>query len=46
MPFDPTLPINDTVIDADELRGQFNGLNERIDGIPAGPRGRNRHRGS
>lgn len=39
MPFDPTLPINDTVIDADELREQFNGLKELIDAVPAGPAG-------
>lgn len=39
MPFDPTLPINDTVIDADELREQFTGLKALIDAVPAGPAG-------
>ena len=39
MPFDPTLPINNTVIDADELRAQFNGLKTLIDAVPAGPAG-------
>jgi hypothetical protein len=39
MPFDPTLPINNTVIDADELRAQFNGLKDLIDAVPAGPAG-------
>ena len=39
MSFDPTLPINNTVIDADELRGQFNGLKTLIDAVPAGPAG-------
>ena len=39
MPYDPTFPINDTVIDADELREQFNGLKEMIDAVPAGPAG-------
>ena len=39
MPFDPTLPINNTMIDAEELRGQFNGLKALIDAVPAGPAG-------
>ncbi|MEQ1861732.1 MAG: hypothetical protein ABMA13_17575 [Chthoniobacteraceae bacterium] len=46
MPYDPTLPINGEIADADEMRAQFNGLderitgtNERIDNIPAGPQG-------
>jgi hypothetical protein len=34
MPFDPTLPANGTDIISAELRGQFNGLNDKIDAIP------------
>jgi hypothetical protein len=43
MPFDPSLPLDNSTIEADELRNQFNGLNDdlgaRIDAIPAGPPG-------
>jgi len=46
MPYDPNIPINGDIVDADELRGQFAALHEenaatnaRIDGIPAGPTG-------
>lgn len=39
MPFDPNLPVNGAAVLAAELRGQFNGLNDRIDAIPAGPPG-------
>jgi hypothetical protein len=46
MPYDPTIPINGEIVDADELREQFAALydetvaaNERIDAIPAGPPG-------
>jgi hypothetical protein len=31
MPFDPALPVINTLIDANELRAQFNGLKELID---------------
>jgi hypothetical protein len=47
MPYDPDIPINGDIVDADELRGQFAALyeetvaaNERIDTIPAGRPGR------
>jgi hypothetical protein len=39
MAFDPTLPGNLSVIDAEELRNQFNGLKALIDAVPAGPQG-------
>ena len=39
MPYDPTLPVNGDIIDADELRGQFAGLKELIDAVPEGPQG-------
>jgi len=46
MPYDPTLPLPGAIVDADELRAQFTGLdvkvtatNARIDAIPAGPPG-------
>lgn len=39
MPYDPTRPMNDTVVDADELRAQFHGLKELVDAVPAGPQG-------
>jgi hypothetical protein len=31
MPFDPALPVINNLIDANELRAQFNGLKELID---------------
>jgi hypothetical protein len=34
MAFNPSLPVNGSTIYAAELRGQFNGLNDKIDGIP------------
>ncbi len=43
MPFDPTRPLPQTEIDANELRDQFNGLRSEttalIAAIPAGPQG-------
>ncbi|MEQ1861735.1 MAG: hypothetical protein ABMA13_17590 [Chthoniobacteraceae bacterium] len=32
MPYDPTHPINGGIADADEIRAQFNSLDERITG--------------
>ena len=40
MSFDPTKPVNDTSMDADEMRAQLNGLKALIDNVPAGPPGR------
>jgi hypothetical protein len=37
--FDPSLPANGSLIRAAELRGQFNGLKEIIDALPAGEPG-------
>ena len=31
MPFDPTLPVNNSLISSSELRNQLNGLNELIE---------------
>lgn len=39
MPFNPLLPIDDSVIEAPELRGQFIGLFDLIQTIPVGPQG-------
>ena len=39
MPYDPSLPVNNTKVRASELRGQFNGLKDLIDAVPAGPPG-------
>jgi hypothetical protein len=46
MPYDPNIPTNGEIVDADELREQFAALHEentatnaRIDEIPAGPPG-------
>lgn len=39
MPFNPNLPIENTLGDAAEMRAQFNGLKDLIDAIPAGPPG-------
>ncbi len=39
MPFNPNLPIDDTLCDAAQMRGQLNGLNDKINHIPAGPPG-------
>jgi len=36
MPFDPNLPRPNTPLDADEMRGQLNGLKTLIDAVPAG----------
>jgi hypothetical protein len=33
MPFDPTLPVNNSLISSSELRNQFTGLNELIDNV-------------
>ena len=41
MPYDPTLPQAGTEIDAVQMRGQLNGLQELIDAVPAGPPGEN-----
>ena len=35
MPYNPTEPQNGEAVDADFLRGQFNGLKELIDALPA-----------
>jgi hypothetical protein len=39
MAFNPLLPIDDSVIEAPELRGQFTGLFDLIQTIPVGPVG-------
>ena len=39
MPYDPSLPVNGSVITAAELRGQFQGLHDEIAAIPVGPQG-------
>ena len=39
MPFDSTRPPDHATIEADELRNQFNALNDKIDAVPAGPPG-------
>ena len=39
MPFDPARPHDHATIEADELRNQFNGLDDKIADIPAGPPG-------
>jgi hypothetical protein len=33
MPFDPTLPVNNSLISSSELRNQFNGLNQFISNV-------------
>jgi hypothetical protein len=33
MPFDPSLPVNNSLISSSELRNQLNGLNELIDNV-------------
>src|SRR4051812_14413522 len=35
MPFNPTLPVDASLIEADELRNQFNGLKALIDALAA-----------
>lgn len=39
MAFNPILPIDGSLIAAEELRNQFNGLKDLIDAVPAGPTG-------
>jgi hypothetical protein len=39
MPFNASLPVNNASVTATELRGQFNGLFDLIQTIPAGPAG-------
>ena len=39
MAFDSSKPVDGTRIVAAELRSQFNGLNDKIDAVPAGPPG-------
>lgn len=39
MAFDPEKPINDSLVKAEELRANFNGLRDLIDTIPVGPQG-------
>ncbi len=39
MPFDPTYPPTNALIESAPLRAQFNGLKDLIDAIPAGPPG-------
>ena len=39
MPYDPTLPLENTDIDAAEMRSQLQGLRDLIDTIPVGPQG-------
>ncbi len=39
MPYDPSLPQENTPVDAAQMRGQLNGLKELIDAVPAGPPG-------
>jgi hypothetical protein len=33
MPYDPSLPVNNSLISSSELRNQFTGLNELIDNV-------------
>ena len=33
MPFDPTLPVNNSLISSSELRNQLNGLNDLINNV-------------
>ena len=39
MPFDPSLPVAGTEIDAVQMRAQLIGLKDLIDALPAGPPG-------
>ncbi|MEI7733684.1 MAG: hypothetical protein WCO56_29230 [Verrucomicrobiota bacterium] len=39
MSFDPNKPVEGSLLSAEELRRQFNGLKSEIDAIPAGPPG-------
>jgi hypothetical protein len=39
MPFDPNLPIDDSLLDAGQMRDQFTGLQTMIQNVPAGPPG-------
>jgi hypothetical protein len=39
MGYDPSLPVNGSLISAPELRSQFQGLHDLITAIPAGPEG-------
>ena len=39
MSFNPLLPLDGSLMEADEMRSQFNGLDALIQAIPAGPQG-------
>ena len=39
MPYNPALPADHSPLVSAEMRGQLNGLNDRINAIPAGPQG-------
>ena len=39
MSFDPNKPVDGSLLSAEELRQQFNGLKSEIDAVPAGPPG-------
>jgi hypothetical protein len=39
MPFNPNLPLDDSLMVAGQMRSQFNGLKTLIDNVPAGPPG-------
>jgi hypothetical protein len=39
MPFNPNLPLDDSLMVAGEMRSQFTGLKTLIDNVPAGPPG-------
>jgi hypothetical protein len=39
MPFNPNLPLDDSLLDAGEMRSQFTGLQTMIQNVPAGPPG-------
>ncbi len=39
MPFNPSLPLDDSLMIAGEMRSQFSGLKSLIDQVPAGPPG-------
>lgn len=39
MPFNPNLPLDDSLLIAGEMRSQFTGLKTLIDNVPAGPPG-------
>lgn len=39
MPYDPSIPLNGSLMEASQMRSQFSGLKTLIDNVPAGPPG-------